>query len=179
MSTKTVKAAGDSVSSDTMKPATENGQGSGEQESTGLALSKVLGMGLSRETAEKLAIELREKLHSIQLGLDDKTKASNILKRGDPFTIIDAIIVRDFLDKRNGEISDKMVFVLEFAQGDTQVVMQSDTRQRRELAETFAAARALGARCEMGPYTMEEKETGQPQPALIFVRQAGFRARAF
>lgn len=146
------------------------------QEPTNSVSLLTLTQGLSQSTVERLALELKEKLHAISIGLDDKTKASMIMKRGDVFTIIDAFMIKGFVDKNTGDISDKMVFVLEFPQGDMQVVMQSDTRPRREIVETFEIARALSGHAKFGPYLMAEKDTGKPQPALIFVRQPGFKA---
>lgn len=169
------KAGSEGVSKSAL--ATQDSQSqTGQSDSTAVALSTLAAQGLSQETVEKLALELKEKLYQISIGLDDRIKASKIMQRGSEFTLIDAFIVKDFVDKRNGDISDKMVFALEFPQGDVQVIMQSDTRFRRELAETFQLARALGGKARFGPYLMIEKDTGQPQPALIFEKQPGFKA---
>lgn len=137
------------------------------------------GLGLSQATVERLTLELKEKLHSITIGMDDRTKASSILERGDSFNVIDAVTIDDWENKDTGEIQKKHIFVLEFPQGDIQVIMQSHTRNRGELAETFALARALTGKAVMGPYKMIAKPiAGRPQPALIFERQPGFQARA-
>ncbi len=135
-------------------------------------------LGLSQATVERLTLELKEKLHSITIGMDDRTKASNILKRGDAFNVIDAVTIADWEDKTTGEVQTKHIFVLEFPQGDVQVIMQSHTRNRAEIAKAFELARALTGRALMGPYKMVEKSTGKPQPALVFERQPGFQARA-
>ncbi len=91
--------------------------------------------------------------------------------------IVDAMTINDYEDRNTGELSTKYVFILEFPQGDVSAIMQSASRARAEIAETFQLARALGGKAHMGPYKMEEKNTGKPQPALIFVRQPGFEAR--
>lgn len=169
---KTAKTEGEAPSNDQAIAKQETASG----EAPGLALSAIASLGLSQATVEKLALELKEKLHSATIGLDDRVKAGKIMERGDQFMIIDAFTVVDYLDKSSGEVSDKHVFVLEFLQGDVSAIMQSTTGPRKEIADIFQLARALGGKALMGPYKMEEKNTGKPQPALIFARQPGFKA---
>ena len=173
MSTKTAtKAEGEAM---------PNAQGTDTalvpQGAEALSVAQVAATGLSQETAERLSIELREKLAQLTMGIDEKIAAGKILQRGDAFNIIDATIIQ-YTDKATGEESDKHIFVLEFPQGDIQVIMQSDSDVRRRLSSTFQDGRALGLRVVCGPYKMIEKQTGKPQPALIFEKQPGFAARA-
>lgn len=181
MSTKTAKdAASGAVSNETeKKDETATGQELATTDQRQDIGAVIGGLGLSQATVERLTLELKEKLHSITIGMDDRTKASAILERGDPFMVIDAVTIEDWENKDTGEIQKKHIFVLEFPQGDVQVIMQSHTRNRGELAETFALARALTGKAVMGPYKMAAKPVaGRPQPALIFERQPGFKARA-
>lgn len=147
-----------------------------KREDTSPQLRQALG-GLSRETVDKLSLELSETLHQVTMPLEDRVKASKIHQRGESFMIIDATTIRDFEEKRTGDISDKHVFVLEFATGDVEVIMQSDAKPRRRLADMFSLARSLGRSALAGPYRIEAKAVGQAQDALIFEKQPGFQAR--
>lgn len=174
----TNKEKGEAASNDNSIAKTET-EAPETSQSIDLAQARQMLGNLSRETVDKLSLELTETLHQVTLGLDDKIKVSKIFDRGDSFKVIDATTLTEYLDKRTGEISSKHIFVLEFPQGDVQVIMQSDAQPRARLVKLFSTARALGARAEAGPYKMEKKEVGQPQPAFIFEKQPGFQARAF
>lgn len=136
-------------------------------------------LALSTETQDRLLQEFQSAMHQVQEGFGDLAKPTDIYAQGLPFTVIDAVTIDDFEDKRKGEILVKHIFKLEFEDGRTMLTMQSDARPRRELAKLFTRARALGARVKAGPYKYEMKDVNQPQPAFIFAQQPGFQVLAY
>lgn len=134
-----------------------------------------IALALSTETADRLMQELQEALHQVQEGFGNLVAPGDIYKLQEPFFVVDAITINDYVDQRTGEEKIKHIFKLEFADGRVLMTMQSDARPRKILAKTFQAARALGYKVKAGPYLYEQKATGQVQSAFIFAQQPGFR----
>jgi len=138
-------------------------------------VSGPLELALSPEAQDRLMQELQESMHQVAEGFGSLVAPGDIAKQGEPFSVIDAITVPDYLDRRTGEEKVKHIFKLEFPDGRVQLTMQSDARPRRMLARSFQIARTLGQRIKAGPYLYEQKVIpNQPQPAWIFAQQKGF-----
>ena len=132
-------------------------------------------MALSEQARDVLIQKFQEKVHRVKTGFDALTKPGDIYKQGQPFFVVNALTVEDYLDKRKGELLTKHIFQLEFEDDRVVNIMQGDAGPRRELAELFITARTLGASAKAGPYLFTEKPIpGQPQPAYIMVQQPGF-----
>lgn len=186
MAKETAKSGGADVSKD--RPDINAQQAAGVNPQTANAtqalqttgdgdVSGSLQLALSSETQDALMQEMQDALHQVSEGFGELAKPGDIYKAGETFTVIDAITIPDFEDKRKGEIMVKHIFKLEFPDGRIKLVMQGDARPRRLLARSFQIARTLGQRIKAGPYIYGEKPiTGQPQPAFIFVQQPGFHA---
>lgn len=140
-------------------------------------VSGPLLLALSQTKQDELILAFQESLHQVQEGFGELSKPRDLFAQGMPFNVIDAITIDDFEDKRKGEILTKHIFKLEFEDGRVALVMQSDARPRRILAQTFARARALQVKAKAGPYKFAQKPIpGQPEAAFIFVQQPGFYA---
>lgn len=140
------------------------------------AATSVVSLGLSRETIDHLALEMRKALHAVEMGWDTLAKPSDIAKRGETFHVIDGLVIEDYIDRRIGEQVAKCVFVLEFDDGRIETVMQSAARPRLMLCKAVENARLLGASFKAGPYKYVGMAVkGQSQDAVIFERQPGWR----
>lgn len=141
-------------------------------------VSGPLDLALSPQAQDALMLELNEALHQVTEGFQTLTKPGDIFALAQPFDVVDAITINDFVDRKTGEEKVKHIFKLEFPDGRVMMTMQSDARPRRVLASAFQKARALGRRVRVGPYLYESKKIeGQIQPAFIFTQQAGFQSR--
>lgn len=132
-------------------------------------------VNISPELRDKLTAELQKALHSIETGFDVLTKPGDIEKTGVTFSVVDALLIPDFIDKRTGEESEKCIFRLQYDDGRVVTVMQSAARPRKVIAQAFESAMQLGVRLTMGPYKFVRKGVGQIQDAVIFEQQANFR----
>jgi len=140
-------------------------------------VSGPIALALSPELQDSLMLELSESLHQVAEGFGSLVAPGEIAKQGVPFTVIDAITIPDYEDRKTGEVKVKHIFKLETADGRVLMTMQSDARPRRVLARAFQVARTLGERVKAGPYLYEAKAiVGQIQPAFIFAPQKGFYA---
>lgn len=176
MSDKTAKkAAGEAVSNDATA-------GTANQE-TALTItgdgdvSGSLMLALSQSGRDEALRQFMEELHRVQEGFGDLTAPGDVYKMDRPFDVVDATTIPDFVDRKTGEVKVKHIFKLQFPEGDIKMVMQSNAGPRATLASLFASARLLGERITAGPYRFAQKDTGQIQPAYIFVQQAGFAVR--
>lgn len=138
-----------------------------------------ISLGLSPEMRAHLSLELQKTLHAIETGFDALTSASDVYKLDQAFTVVDGILIEDFVDKRTGEETTKCVFRLEFGDGRVINTMQSAARPRKLIAQACEQARALGGRFKAGPYKFIKKGVGQIQDALIFEQQPGWKAEVY
>src|SRR6267142_2237008 len=139
-------------------------------------VSGPLQLALSTETQDKLMQALQESLHQVSEGFGDLIAPGKICAMDLPFTVIDAITIPDYVDKKTGEEKVKHIFKLEFEDGRVMLTMQGDARPRRILASMFQQARALGAKAKAGPYRYAPKEVNNINPAYVFVPQKGLEA---
>lgn len=140
-------------------------------------ISGSLDMILSQSRKEDIIIRLRGLLGQVAEGFGDMTKPSDIFKMDQPFYVIGASTIDDYVDTNTGEVKTKHIFRLEFENGLVKNIMQSSARPRAVLAECFVLAAQIGGRLRCGPYKFTEKNTRKPQPALIFSEQQGFQCR--
>jgi len=138
-----------------------------------------ISLGLSEAMREKLSLDLQRTLHQIETGFDALTSPTDIFKMDQPFSIIDGILIEDFVDRTTGEEKSKVVFRLEFGDGRIVNTMQSAARPRKLIAEACEMARSLGGRFKAGPYKFQKKGVGQIQDALIFEQQPGWKAEVY
>lgn len=176
-------SAGVAVSVDSEKPPA-NGEATPQSLSevapaspaTATQQQSVVNLGLSSELYDKLSLDMRRALHAVEMGWDVLSKPTDILKRNQVFYVIDALVIEDYLDKRNGELTSKCVFVLEFEDSHVETVMQSAARPRLNLAKGVENARLLGATYRAGPYKFAAVNVNnQLNDAIIFERQPGWR----
>lgn len=134
---------------------------------------------LSQQTVDLMTQELRTALHQIEKGFGELTAPGKIFEMDQPFYVVDAFTIPDYVDQTSGEEKIKHVFTLEFDGGVVRNTMQSDARPRRVLAKAFMLVNQLGGRLRIGPYKYEKKPIPrQIQPAFIFVQQPGFKQEA-
>lgn len=139
-------------------------------------VSGPLVLALSANLQDKLMLEFQEALHQVESGFGTLTAPGDVAAMGVPFSVIDAITIDDFEDRKNGEIKTKHVFKLELADGRVLHTMQSDARPRRVLAQLFQRARQLQMPIVAGPYLYEKRKIeGQIQSAWIFQQQPGWK----
>lgn len=142
--------------------------------------SGAMQLSLSQESLDAMTKELREALHQIANGFGELTAPGIIFGMDQPFYVIDAFTIDDYVDQTTGEEKTKHVFRLEFGDGVVRSVMQSDARPRRVLAKAFMLATGLGGRLKVGPYKFDKKAIPrQIQPAFIFSPQPGFEQIAY
>lgn len=180
---KTAKSKGGSVSTKAEVETNENEAVTDAKQAlivTGDGdVSGPLQLALSQQMQDQLMLELQDALHQVQEGFGELSKPRDLFAQEAVFDVVDAITISDFEDRRSGEVLTKHIFKLQFPDTRIALVMQSDARPRRILAQAFARARALGGRIVCGPYKFGQKTIpGQPEPAMIFVQQPGFEAKA-
>lgn len=135
---------------------------------------------LSPEMQNQLDQEFLELLHRVQTGFDAPVNATAIATgestKGQPFDVIDALTISDYLDKQKGEIMTKHLFILEFPDGRVITTMQSDAPPRAAVARLFTVARMRGMKIVAGPYLfVQGPKKSQPQAPWIFEKQPGWR----
>lgn len=115
------------------------------------------------------ALDFQRALQAVSAGFDNFDKVADILESDASFNIIDAYLVRDFVDQSTGETADKVVWKLELQDsGEIKQCMQSDSGVRRQIVNLFERGRIEGYKVELRNYKFKTKPTGKPSPAIIF-----------
>src|SRR5689334_4070904 len=96
-------------------------------------VSGPLHLAISDAARDVLIQKFQEKIHRVKTGFDALTKPGDIHKQGQPFWVVNALTIDDYLDKRKGELLTKHVFQLEFEDDRVVNIMQGDAGPRREL----------------------------------------------
>jgi len=185
MTTKTADAATAAVSFQSANE-TQSARGAGQEQGlakqdAGGSLEQGAGavVNLSPELRDQLTRELQQTLHAIETGFDTLTKPTDIANAGATFHVIDGVVIDDYVDKRTGEQTSKVVFRLQYEDGRVVNVMQSAARPRRLIARACEQANGLGYKFKAGPYKYIKKGVGQIQDAIIMEQQSGWRQEVY